>query len=124
MLKEKILRILGFPKVRTISAKITAFLLIFSSLVYGIIAILESKIELWQNFYVVFVILSCITGFTFILEYFLRLWTYNQKVGIESSIFKQCKYFTSITGAIDLISAFSFIMFLIGIFDNEIMEIA
>ena len=119
MIKERIHKILDFPKVRTISARLTAILLIFSSLVYGIIAILESNMELWQHFYLVFIILSCITGFTIILEYFLRLWTYNQKVGIENS-----NYFTSIKGIIDLIGAISFIMFLIGIFDYKIMEIA
>jgi len=124
MIKERIHKILGFPKVRTISARLTATLLIFSSLVYGFIAILDSNMELWQNFYLVFIILSCTTGFIFILEYFLRLWTYNQKVGKENSIFKQWNYFTSITGIIDLVSAISFIMFLIGIFDYKIMEIA
>jgi len=86
MIKERIHKILDFPKVRTISARLTAILLIFSSLVYGIIAILESNMELWQHFYLVFIILSCITGFTIILEYFLRLWTYNQKVGITNFI--------------------------------------
>lgn len=124
MIKERIHKILGFPKVRTISARLTATLLIFSSLVYGFIAILDSNMKLWQNFYLVFIILSCTTGFIFILEYFLRLWTYNQKVGKENSIFKQWNYFTSITGIIDLVSAISFIMFLIGIFDYKIMEIA
>ena len=124
MSNEKILRILSFPKVRTISAKLTAFLLIFSSLVYGIIAILDSKIGLCQNFYLVFVILSCITGFTFILEYFLRLWAYNQKFGIENSTLKRSNYITSIMGLIDLISAISFIMFLVGLFNHEFMEIA
>ncbi|MFX1379686.1 MAG: ion transporter [Promethearchaeota archaeon] len=113
MFKEKILKTLGFPKVRSISARLTAIWLIFSILAYGIIAILESNTDLWQNFYLVFGIFSCITGFTFILEYALRIWTYNQK-----------DYLISIIGIIDLLSAISFIFFFIGIFFDEMMEIA
>ncbi|MFW9874669.1 MAG: hypothetical protein ACFFG0_16300 [Candidatus Thorarchaeota archaeon] len=79
MFKEEIFKSLNFPKTKTITARLIAIWLIFSSLIYGTIAILETNGELEKQFYVVFVILSSITGFTFTLEYFLRIWTYNQK---------------------------------------------
>jgi voltage-gated potassium channel len=124
MIREKILDILSFPKVKTVSARLTAFWLIFSSLVYGTLAILESNINLWQEFYLTFSILSCVTGLTFFLEYFLRIWVYYQKDMNENSISKRLKYFKSMAGIIDLISALSLVFYLLGIFVYELMEIA
>jgi len=122
--KEQILKSLSFPLIRTISAKLIAIWLILSSLVYGTTAILETSVNLQQQFHVIFLVLSSITGLTFALEYFLRIWTYNQKVINSDSISKRWNYFTSITGIIDFVSAISFIIFLIGLFVYEVMDIA
>ncbi|MFW9998575.1 MAG: potassium channel family protein [Candidatus Hodarchaeota archaeon] len=124
ILKEQVLRSLSFPKTKTISAKIIAIWLIFSSLLYGTIAILETNINLQQQLEIAFTLLSCITGFSFLLEYSLRVWSYNQKARNEDSIPKRLNYVTSIMGIIDFLSAISFIFFLISFFFNELMEIA
>ncbi|MFX1365803.1 MAG: ion transporter, partial [Promethearchaeota archaeon] len=122
MIKEKIFKSLNFPIVKTISAKFITIWLIMSSFVYGTIAILETEKNLLQQFYVVFILLSCIIGFTFNLEYFLRFWTYNQKIRVGNSISTRWDYFTSIIGVIDFLSAISFVTYLIGFFVIDVMD--
>ncbi|MFX1566841.1 MAG: potassium channel family protein [Promethearchaeota archaeon] len=122
ILKERIFKALNFPSEKTISAKLIAVWVILSSLIYGTIAVLETNITLLQQFYVIFIAFSCITGFSFTLEYFLRIWIYNQKAIKESSLSKRWNYFTSITGLIDFLSVISFATFLIGIFIYEVLD--
>ncbi|MFX1313114.1 MAG: potassium channel family protein [Promethearchaeota archaeon] len=122
--KELILKSLSYPIVRTVSAKLIAIWLILSSLIYGTIAMLETDTNLLQKFNVIFIVLSCITGLTFILEYFLRIWSYNQIAINKDSILKRWNYFKSISGLIDFLSAISFVIFLIGLFVNEVTDIA
>ncbi len=122
--KEVILKNLSFPESKTITAKLIAVGLVISSIIYGIISILETDSNLLQQNSLSFTILSIIIGFAFLLEYILRVWTSDMKPQSSDNRLKHWEYMKSIIGIIDLICAISFIIYTIALFLHSLIDIA
>ncbi|MFX1392474.1 MAG: potassium channel family protein [Promethearchaeota archaeon] len=103
-LKNRLYDVLNFPSSKTLMGYFVALWFIVISIVSGIVTMLETMRDL-QQYFTIFSIIGIISGFIFILEYFLRIWVSNVKA--ES---KRFTYMKSVFGIIDLIIAISFLL--------------
>lgn len=103
-LKEQLYDILNYPRNKKTIGFFVALLFIVVGIISGTVTMLET-VNSFSPYYFIFSIIGIISGVIFVVEYILRILSYN--INPEK---KRFKYMKSILGIVDLTVAISFVV--------------
>jgi voltage-gated potassium channel len=124
VIKEKVFQTLDYPESKTFLASLTAFFLVMTSVISGLIVILETDVNLESQYSLIFIGIEIFVTLIFITEYILRFWSSPINPEYKNSEIIKLKYGISFMGMIDLVTAVLFTLTLLLPFENEGLKIA
>ncbi len=123
MIKAKIYTYLNFPYSKEIGAKLLTVVIIFISIIYGVITILETELTLYLQFYIQFNFASYILGIFIVIELILRIWSNNFYPHNEDYDQLLQRHMGSLVGLIDITCVMSFVFINLSYFFPVLIDI-